>query len=240
MDGAPWYVLRNQVGAPLESTLKLRSGDRALIAHNTFVGWSGAVASGSEYLNRFQSNNNLWMSMQDRYFWESGSDDGFVPFWGENLDYDGFDWGNYPYAVKWKGIRYVDLEAFTAATGLEEHGIRVDRQTCFERLDIPAAPPESMPFQYMTLNSDCNAVDAGVMLPGINDDYYGNAPDLGAYEVGAVLPHYGVRITDFDGDGDTDGADLAELANHTAGIDVLAQAFVARFGVMIPSYAHGY
>ena len=35
------------------------------------------------------------------------------------------------------------------------------------------------------------AVDAGVRLPGVNDDFTGRAPDLGAYEVGRPLPHYG-------------------------------------------------
>ena len=50
-----------------------------------------------------------------------------------------------------------------------------------------------MPFQYMTLRSNCNAVNAGLVLPNINDDYQGSAPDLGAYEVGAELPQYGPR-----------------------------------------------
>jgi hypothetical protein len=37
------------------------------------------------------------------------------------------------------------------------------------------------------------AVDAGMLLPTINDDYEGKAPDLGAYELGRPLPHYGPR-----------------------------------------------
>ncbi len=37
------------------------------------------------------------------------------------------------------------------------------------------------------------AVDAGVELPNITDGYTGNAPDLGAYELGKDLPHYGPR-----------------------------------------------
>ena len=31
------------------------------------------------------------------------------------------------------------------------------------------------------------------MLPNINDGFTGNAPDLGALEVGQPLPHYGPR-----------------------------------------------
>ena len=37
------------------------------------------------------------------------------------------------------------------------------------------------------------AIDAGVLLPTINDDFTGNAPDLGAYERDRAIPHYGPR-----------------------------------------------
>ena len=45
----------------------------------------------------------------------------------------------------------------------------------------------------MTLTGVCNAVDAGVILPNINDGFVGTAPDLGAYELGQPLPTYGPR-----------------------------------------------
>ncbi|MCC7174082.1 MAG: hypothetical protein IT159_02715 [Bryobacterales bacterium] len=35
------------------------------------------------------------------------------------------------------------------------------------------------------------AIDAGVVLPGVNDGFTGAAPDLGALELGAPEPHYG-------------------------------------------------
>ena len=37
------------------------------------------------------------------------------------------------------------------------------------------------------------AIDAGVLLPTINDDFTGKAPDLGAYELDRPVPHYGPR-----------------------------------------------
>ena len=37
------------------------------------------------------------------------------------------------------------------------------------------------------------AIDAGVPLPTINDDFTGKAPDLGALELGQPEPHYGPR-----------------------------------------------
>jgi hypothetical protein len=124
MNGAPWYILRNQVAAPLESALKFRDRiDRVLIAHNTFVGRQGVLKSGSEYLVNVQSNNNLYISATPFYAWENGS--GGAPGWKTDLDYDGFDWGGHLYGFKW-GERYADLAAFSAATGLEPHGVEVD------------------------------------------------------------------------------------------------------------------
>jgi len=192
MNGAPWYILYNQVAAPQESAMKFRSPvDRALIAHNTFVGWQGVQKFGSDNLLAVQSNNNLYISVNNWYAWENGN--GGSPDWRTNLDYDGFDWSGHAYAVKW-GERYPDLVSFATATGLERHAIRIDKNTCFAIFDVPAAPPASVPFQYMTLRNDCNAVDAGIVLPNINEDFNGAAPDLGAYEVGAPLPYYGPRM----------------------------------------------
>ena len=37
------------------------------------------------------------------------------------------------------------------------------------------------------------AIDAGILLPTINDDFTGKAPDLGAYELDRPIPHYGPR-----------------------------------------------
>jgi hypothetical protein len=45
----------------------------------------------------------------------------------------------------------------------------------------------------MTLSPGCGAVDAGAILPNINDGFIGSAPDLGAYELGQPLPTYGPR-----------------------------------------------
>ena len=191
MNSAPWYLIRNQVAAPAENALKLRDNvDRALLAHNTLVGWNGAQTVQTHHLLAMQSNNNLWITVEDFYAWENGS--GGSPDWRTNLDYDGFDWGNYVYAFKWSD-RYPDLASFQAATGLELHGIQVDKNTCFATFNVPNPPPAPVPPQYMTLKADCNAVDAGIVLPNINDDFGGSGPDLGAYEVGAPLPIYGPR-----------------------------------------------
>ena len=37
-------------------------------------------------------------------------------------------------------------------------------------------------------------MDAGVIMPGINDGFTGSAPDLGALEAGCPVPFYGPRL----------------------------------------------
>jgi hypothetical protein len=45
----------------------------------------------------------------------------------------------------------------------------------------------------LRLKEVCSPVDAGCVLPNVNDGFSGKAPDLGAYETGEPLPHYGPR-----------------------------------------------
>lgn len=190
--GAPWYVIRNQVIVANEDAIKLRDNvDRALLAHNTFVSWSGVVSASTGKLVAFQSNNNLWISVSDRYAWED-TDASTTPDWRTHLDYDGFDWNNNSFAFKWQNTRYTTLQAFQTATGLEPHGIHVQKNLIFKVFDVPQ-PPSLAPLQTMTLKAGCNAVDAGVVLPNINDGYTASAPDLGAYERDTALPHFGPR-----------------------------------------------
>ncbi len=81
-------------------------------------------------------------------------------------------------------------------TGQDQHSILIDYDV-FQKV---AAPDPSDPRKLykpddfdFRLRPDSAAVDAGVRLPNINDDFIGRAPDLGAYETGKPLPHYGPR-----------------------------------------------
>jgi hypothetical protein len=50
--------------------------------------------------------------------------------------------------------------------------------------------PDGLDFR---LKAGSAAVDAGEVLPSINDNYTGSRPDIGAYEIGRPLPQYGPR-----------------------------------------------
>lgn len=66
---------------------------------------------------------------------------------------------------------------------------------------LPFEPAVTIPLSYTTfmqpiaatLRPGSNAVDAGILLPNVNDGFNGIAPDLGAIERGATPPRYGPR-----------------------------------------------
>lgn len=94
---------------------------------------------------------------------------------------------------------FVTFEGFQEASGLEQHGILVDYDI-FRNLEKPEYSPRDKPgpvyyavdFSF-ELNPNSDAVDAGVVIPNVNDNYNGSAPDLGALEIGKDIPVYGVR-----------------------------------------------
>jgi hypothetical protein len=196
----PWYFVRNQV-IGRGAIFKFRVQDRFLLAHNTFVRWGG-IGNRMHHVLTSLSRNNLYVSAGgDAPVWTAFDcrqpqfclPNVYQPYWKTDVDYDGFDWGEAAVAFRWNNKdRYPDLESFREAVGIERHGIRVRKEEIFEQYDVPAEPGPVRP-QVLTLKPDGGAVDAGDVLPNINDDFIGKAPDLGAHEVGNPLPHYGPR-----------------------------------------------
>ena len=112
----------------------------------------------------------------------------------------------YDFSNDHKALEFNSLQKFTEATGQEQHGITVDYDI-FRNAKAPEfkefrekhqalgkAYPIYRPQDFdFRLKEGSKAVDAGVHLPGINDGFTGEAPDLGAYEVGKPVPIYGPR-----------------------------------------------
>jgi hypothetical protein len=88
------------------------------------------------------------------------------------------------------------LADFRSATGQEVNSIEVDFDI-FEDLTPPDPKREHAVYHAMDLNfklkPDSEAVDAGIVIPTVNEDHSGRAPDLGALEAGKPEPHYGPR-----------------------------------------------
>jgi hypothetical protein len=189
-NGSPWYIIRNQLVGFMESPFKFRTTDRSVIVHNTIVMWGKMICCNDAHLLRSIVRNNLWVSAAGGQIWDFGSS---VKDWRADLNYDGFDWGSNTAPFRYGGVVYADLASFATASGLETNARTIDHTTCFSSFNVPGPAPVSIPPQLMTLTAGCAAVDAGAILPNINDDFIGSAPDLGAYELGQAPPSYGPR-----------------------------------------------
>jgi hypothetical protein len=189
-NGSPWYIVRNQLAGFMEAPFKFRTTDRSVIVHNTIVMWSKMFCCSDAHLLRSIVKNNLWVSVAGGQIWDFGA---AVKDWRTDFNNDGFDWGTSTAPFRYGGVVYSSLTSLAAASGVETMGRRISRTSCFATLNVPGPAPVPIPPQLMTLKTGCNAVDAGAILPNINDGFIGSAPDLGAFELGQTAPTYGPR-----------------------------------------------
>ena len=99
--------------------------------------------------------------------------DSTVPAGSVGLDMNGDDFytSDATRFIKWfNNVRYTSLAAFRTGTGQELQGLSVPPDF---------ANPVTGDFR---LAAGSPLIDGGVLIPGINDDFAGNAPDIGAYE----------------------------------------------------------
>jgi hypothetical protein len=137
--------------------------------------WGNATSHYSSDFNGFRLNRGV----KDQFTW-------LAPAPGK----DAYE----PADSDWRS--FATLAEFTAATGQEAHGVELDFDI-FENL----APPDPARRHRVYHSADLNfrlrargkAIDAGVVLPTVNDGFTGKAPDLGAVEFGRPEPHYGPR-----------------------------------------------
>jgi len=205
--GGPAYFIRNILYHTPSGTAFKFSGKPAglFVYHNTIIGENvmGDASSNVHfrnnlYLGRDEPGRGIFRmgSASDTY---STDYNGYRPNAGVKDQYFFFSpaKGQKVYEPKredWKS--YETLAAFRAGTGQEAHGIEVDFDI-FEKLSPPNQKNRHAVYHAMDLNfklkPGSKAVDAGVVIPNVNEDFAGRAPDLGAIEVGKPEIKYGPR-----------------------------------------------
>jgi hypothetical protein len=204
--GGPAYFIGNIVyHAPEGGSLKFQANPSGiLVYHNTFIGEAHDMGP----VSNLHFRNNLILGQGafpeiftvDTFTNYSSSDyNGFRPNPGIK---DAFGWNSPPrgvvadFASNREARRFASLKEYSAATGQERHSVLVDYGD-FVRVSAPDPGdprrfyrPDEFDF---TLRAGSRAVDAGVVLPNINDGFTGEAPDIGALERGRPAPGYGPR-----------------------------------------------
>src|SRR5579864_2954506 len=222
MFGGPVYFIRNIVyHAPEGGAVKFTASSSGIVVyHNTLIApvkpmllapsnvhyRNNLILGKSETLETFAVETNTNYSSSDY--------NGFRPNEGAAFS---FEWSSPPFSMRAnfpnvparnvqeqsrleaqarETRRFKTLKEFTEATGQDRHSVLVDFDV-FQKV----SPPDPSDPRKLYKPADFNfqlrpgsaAVDAGVRLPNVNDDFTGGAPDLGAYEVGRPEPHYGPR-----------------------------------------------
>lgn len=194
--GGPVYFVRNVVyNAPEGGSIKLHATPSGVVFyHNTFIGEVREMgpASNVHFRNNLVFAQGAYPEVfsMDSLTRHSSSDyNGFAPNPGAATS---FGWNAPP---QYDVARFATLADYANATGQDTHSLVLT----YDALVKAAPPNEALDMLYrpedvdLRLRESAPAIDAGIALPNINDGYAGKAPDLGAYEFGAPLPHYGPR-----------------------------------------------
>ena len=203
--GGPAYFVRNVVYNGIFGPLKIH-GDPAgvLVYQNTYVGEISQLTPASNI--HFRNNLILGQGARDAVFaidthtnYSSSDYNGFLPNRDSRVAYQ---WNSPPYGQaphygpERETRQFATLAEYAAATGQDRHSREID-YSVFRDVPRPdfsdptrLVHPDDLDFR---LRARSAAVDTGTVLPTITDGFTGNAPDLGAYELGTRRPHYGPR-----------------------------------------------
>ncbi len=206
--GGPAYYIRNVLyHIPTGCGLKFNVKPAGMVLyHNTII----SEARPGDLFSNVLMRNNLFLGID-----APGRE---VFRFSNATSYSSYDYNGYRLNPKakdqflWKSPRagalrdyelaaarpqaFGSLAELRSATGQEIHGVEVDYDI-FESLRPPNPDQPHAVYRAADLNFRLKpggkAVDAGIRIPNVNDDFTGNAPDLGAYELSRPAPLYGPR-----------------------------------------------
>ncbi|HEY9529249.1 MAG TPA: right-handed parallel beta-helix repeat-containing protein, partial [Anaerolineales bacterium] len=166
----PTWVLRNAFTNITGRGIKFanNSDGKVLIYHNT--GWTST--NNINGMDLITSVHNV--AMRNNTFQSTGYSFAAARTGSTANDWNHNNWyttrGSTGPHFKWENINYNTISALCTASGLE-----CDGYENFPGFTNPTGGD-------FTLLSASPNIDRGVVIPGINDDFAGNAPDVGAYE----------------------------------------------------------
>ncbi len=206
----PVWVMRSLFTNYTGTSFKwdLNSDGIVLIYHNT--SWTNA-----NNLNAMSMIHPVHNSVMRNNIFQGNGYAFEEPFTGST----GHDWNNdnwyttrdpNDFHFKWEKISYKNIAELCAKTGLECNG--------YEDLPGLVNPVDG---DFSLLSSSPN-VDRGVVIHGVNDDFMGNAPDIGAYESGFDIPPTVISVERVDANPTSaDSVNFtASFSEAVSGVDV--------------------
>ncbi len=190
--GGPTYILRNAMYNAVHAAFKLKRFSQGDVVMHTPVVKVGAGLGGNESMDWAYFRNNLAFGGPDGGVEWGGYGAGNpyaadIPSPGSHSSFD-YD------AVGVSGTKYVAKIGGQDFASVEAHGLaNLDFASVFPGMAFPNPPVPDRAWADLRPAAGSKPVDAALRIPNINDAYSGSAPDIGAFEAGQALPHYGPR-----------------------------------------------
>ena len=199
--GGPLYAIRNVAFNASQEQIKLKSyggiyePSGALILHNTFVSPTHAlsIAAGITQHNSVLENNLFigpsTLTYNRTVSWDVGVDAG-------RFDYNGyFPNGGFFFrsSMAWRSP-LPELSCVASGGLFEQHGVLLTTPIFEKGFVGPADKRQPASPGDFRIAASSNAIDRGKPLPGINSNFMGTGPDLGALERGCPPALYGPRL----------------------------------------------
>jgi hypothetical protein len=202
--GGPIYWIRNIVyHAPGGSTRMTAGSPGVLWYHNTVTTETSAGSSANSHwrnnLMLGQSTTAAIFSVTTNTPYSSSDYNGFRLNPGET---PAFQWnspgaGADP-AAELERRQFATMEEYVRETGQDRNSVRLDYDIFMNGPKLERDPAtvqrlyevDDLDFR---LRSGSAAIDRGVVIPNVNNDFTGSAPDQGALETGRPMPVYGPR-----------------------------------------------
>ena len=181
--GGPVYAVRNVIYNTAIAPYKLNQAPSGfLILHNTSIRAGWAWLQYGAYASNFFMLNNLMIGTEKAVH--------LTPYLqAAGIDYNGWSPdGEFKFDYSWS-----NFSSLSRQSPYERHGRLLTVPVFVAGTAAPKNFKSLMPPPTLILDPGSNAVDAGVRLPNINDDYTGERPDIGVLERGREAPEYGVR-----------------------------------------------
>lgn len=209
--GGPVYWIRNIAYNLPGGSTRLTSGSSGVIFYNnTILSETAGNPQNTHWRNNLmlgQNSNPTIFSITTNTSYSSSDYNGFRPNPGAAVS---FRWNSPPLGVAMDTLgpgrqprletrEYAALSQYSEATGQDRNSVLVDYDIFMNVRRLDAQDISSLQKLYKGEDFDFRlkpasaAVDRGTVLPNVTDGFFGRAPDLGALEAGAAVPHYGPR-----------------------------------------------
>ncbi|MBL8262856.1 MAG: hypothetical protein JNM58_10545 [Xanthomonadaceae bacterium] len=197
--GGPTYFIRNVAYNVPHVAFKLYRGSSGdVLLHNTIVKAGDAFGLYPGVgVSRLLTRNNLFLGGFSGTYNGFGNGTGAVlaiadlVVDGSSLDFDAFGSETGRFEGRFASTTFSTLASLRGSTS-EAHAVQATRAVFARTIAAPSSPLTR--YAPQDLRPARNTVlDAGQVLPNINDAFLDVAPDIGAYEAGSDLPEYGPR-----------------------------------------------